>query len=101
MRDPAGALGENVPGMSPSSILLPQGPFAFGFGSLDDAAQASIVQIKQLEKDIGIPERLRDVGVSADMIPQLTEQAMEDGCHLTNPRKCQRKDMAYLYNKSL
>ena len=101
LRDIAGALGANVSGMFTSSTLLPQRPIAFGLRSLDDAAQASIVQIKQLEKDIGIPERLRDVGVSADMIPQLTEQAMEDGCHLTNPRKCQKEDMAYLYNKSL
>jgi len=84
LRDIAGALGVNISGMS-----------------LDDAAQAAIVQIKQLEKEIGIPERLRDVGVSADMIPELAEQAMEDGCHLTNPRKCSKEDMVYLYNKSL
>ncbi|MBC8230589.1 iron-containing alcohol dehydrogenase [bacterium] len=84
LRDIAGALGVNVSDMS-----------------LDDAAQAAIVQIKQLEKDIGIPERLREVGVSADMIPQLAEQAMADGCHLTNPRKCQKEDMVYLYNEAL
>jgi len=84
LRDIAGALGVNVLSMS-----------------LDDAAQAAIVQVKQLSKDIGIPEKLRDVGVSADMIPQLAKQAMEDGCHLTNPRKCQKEDMVYLYNKAL
>ena len=84
LRDIANGLGVNVSGMS-----------------LDDAARAAIVQIKQLEKDIEIPERLRDVGVSADMIPQLAEQAMADGCHLTNPRKCQKEDMVYLYNEAL
>ena len=84
LRDIAGALGVNVFSMS-----------------LDDAAQAAIAQIKQLSKNIGIPEKLRDVGVNADMIPELAEQAMEDGCHLTNPRKCQKEDMVYLYKKSL
>jgi len=84
LRDIANGLGVNVSGMS-----------------LDDAAQAAIVQVKQLEKDIGIPEKLRDVGVSADMIQELAEQAMEDGCHLTNPRKCQKEDMVYLYQKCL
>jgi alcohol dehydrogenase class IV len=82
--DIANALGVNVSGIS-----------------LDDAAQAAIVQIKNLEKDIEIPEKLRDVGVSADMIPELAEQAMEDGCHLTNPRKCSKEDMVYLYQKCL
>jgi len=84
LRDIAAALGVNV-----SDMLL------------DDAAQTAIAQIKQLEKEIRIPERLSDVGVSTDMIPQLSEQAIEDGCHLTNPRKCQKEDMVYLYNKAL
>ncbi|MFQ6040833.1 MAG: iron-containing alcohol dehydrogenase, partial [Candidatus Poribacteria bacterium] len=84
LRDIAGALGVNVSGMS-----------------LDDAARAAIVEIKRLEKDIGIPEKLRDVGVNADMIPQLAEQAIADGCHLTNPRRCQKEDMVYLYQKCL
>jgi len=84
LRDIAGALGVNVLSMS-----------------LDDAAQTAIVQVKQLSKDIGIPEKLRDVGISDDVIPQLAKQAMEDGCHLTNPRKCKEEDMVYLYNKTL
>jgi len=69
--------------------------------SLNDAAQAAIAQVKQLKQDIGIPAGLRDVGVSAAMIPQLAEQAIADGCHLTNPRKCQKEDMVYLYQKCL
>jgi len=84
LRDIAGAFGVNVLSMSVS-----------------DAAQAAILQIRQLSERIGIPKRLRDVGVSANMIPQLAEQAMKDACHLTNPRKCQKEDMIYLYNQSL
>ena len=84
LRDIASALGGNVFEMSPNGV-----------------AQTAIAQIKQLSKDIGIPEKLRDVGVSADMIPQLAKQAMEDGCHLTNPRKCQEEDMVYLYERAL
>jgi len=84
LRDVASALGVNTFEMS-----------------LDDAAQSAIAQIKQLSEDIGIPEKLRDVGVKADMIPQLAKQAMEDGCHMTNPRKCQEEDMVYLYERAL
>lgn len=84
LRDIAGALGVNVFEMS-----------------ISDAAQAAIDQIRQLSEDVGIPKRLRDVGISEEMIPQLAKQAIEDACHLTNPRKCREEDMVDLYKKSI
>ena len=65
-----------------------------------EGAQAAIDQVTQLCKDIGIPSRLREVNVTAEMIPQLAKQALADGCHLTNPRPCTEQDMIRLYQKA-
>ena len=69
--------------------------------SADEAAQAAIVQVAQLCKDVGIPSRLREVKVTAEMIPTLAQKAMADGCHLTNPRPCTEQDMMELYRKAI
>ena len=84
LRDIAGAFGVNV------HALLPE-----------EAAQAAIDQVAQLCKDIGIPSRLREVNVKSEMIPRLAEQAIEDQCHLTNPRPCTEQDMINLYEQAL
>ena len=84
LKDIASAFGVNIHGLSP-----------------EDGAQAAIDQVTQLCNDIGIPSRLREVGVKAEMIPTLAQQAIEDGCHLTNPRPCTEKDMINLYTQAI
>ena len=69
--------------------------------SLEEGAQAAIDQVAQLCRDIGIPSRLREVNVTAEMIPRLARQAMADGCHLTNPRPCTEGDMINLYQQAI
>jgi alcohol dehydrogenase class IV len=41
----------------------------------DDAAEHAIRQVEQLRRDIGIPTRLRDVGVTEDMLPGFAAKA--------------------------
>lgn len=43
--------------------------------SMDDWPDAAIREIEQLRKDIGIPTRLRDLGVTEDMLPGFAEKA--------------------------
>ena len=66
-----------------------------------EAAQLAIHQVTQLCEDIGIPARLREVNVTAEMIPVLAKAAMEDACHLTNPRPCAEQDMIDLYRQAI
>ena len=69
--------------------------------SQEEAAQAAVDQVTQLCKDIGIPSRLREADVTAEMIPDLARQAIADQCHLTNPRPCTEEDMIDLYHQAL
>ena len=61
---------------------------------------AAIAAIEKLNGDIGIPKRLRDVGVREEMIPIMVPKAMEDGCHLLNPRETTAEDMENLYREA-
>ncbi|HEV2494038.1 MAG TPA: iron-containing alcohol dehydrogenase [Terriglobia bacterium] len=69
--------------------------------SADDAAEAAIAAIEKLNADIGIPQRLGEAGVKAEMIPIMVPKAMEDGCHLLNPRPTTAADMEALYRAAL
>jgi alcohol dehydrogenase class IV len=41
----------------------------------EDGAEAALQEIEQLRKDIGIPLRLRDIGVTREMLPGFAEKA--------------------------
>ncbi|OCG42186.1 lactaldehyde reductase [Gilliamella sp. Fer1-1] len=56
-----------------------------------------IQAIKQLNKDVGIPERLRDIGVKQQDIPELAKAAFADVCTGGNPRDVNLKDIEMLY----
>jgi alcohol dehydrogenase class IV len=64
----------------------------------DPAAQVADF-IEQFNDSLGIPRRLRDVGVPQDALPRLAALALEDGCHLTNPRPCTENDLLRLYEE--
>ena len=56
-----------------------------------DAARKAIAAIRQLSSQVGIPERLRDLGVKEEDFAVMAENAMNDVCSVTNPRR-QRKN---------
>lgn len=65
------------------------------------AATAVIGRIRQLLREVGVPDRLSALGITRDMIPAMSKKAMEDACHLLNPRPCTESDMAALYEQAL
>lgn len=69
--------------------------------SPQDAAEETIREIERLFRAIHIPVRLSDAGVTPDMIPTLVSKALEDGCHLMNPRPCSAEDFRRLYKAAM
>ncbi|HLI34005.1 MAG TPA: iron-containing alcohol dehydrogenase, partial [Terriglobia bacterium] len=69
--------------------------------SATEASTAVIERIRQLLKEVSVPDRLSTLGITRDMIPALSKKAMEDACHLLNPRPCTESDMAALYEQAL
>jgi 4-hydroxybutyrate dehydrogenase len=61
---------------------------------------AVIAAVRDLLKRVGLGFGLRDCGVSETDLDALVAQAIEDGCHQTNPVPVTRKDLRDLYLKS-
>ena len=57
--------------------------------------------IKKLNKEIGIPASLSEVGVTEDKIPAMALDAMKSGNVLVNPRQTNLRDVEALYHKAL
>lgn len=62
-----------------------------------EAAEAAVEAVRGLARDVQIPDRLRDLGVSREAIPRLTEDAMKSGNVLVNPRATTAADIAALF----
>ncbi len=67
----------------------------------EEACDKAIEAVADLNKRIGIPERLSQVGVKEEHLEELTKKAFLDGCHQTNPRKCTSEDLMALYREAL
>lgn len=57
--------------------------------------------LRQLNKDLGIPASLSEVGVTEDKIPLMAIDAMKSGNVAVNPRQTTLKDVEALYTKAL
>ena len=69
---------------------------AMGIGNVDamsqeEYRQAAIDAVRQLSKDIGIPQTLREIGVKEEDLEALSEAAMADVCTGGNPRPCSKE----------
>jgi 4-hydroxybutyrate dehydrogenase len=53
----------------------------------------AIERVRRLNKEIGIPTRLRDVGVKEEDLGRIAQKAFEDASHHSNPRKCTEGDL--------
>ncbi|HYB21735.1 MAG TPA: iron-containing alcohol dehydrogenase [Thermodesulfobacteriota bacterium] len=62
-----------------------------------EGAERACLAVSRLASEIGLPQRLRDVGVKEEQIPVLAEKSMADWCHPFNPRPCSVADMVELY----
>jgi alcohol dehydrogenase class IV len=56
-----------------------------------------IERVHELNRISGIAGKLRDHGIPEEALPALAAKAIEDGCHLLNPRPCTEADLLSLY----
>jgi alcohol dehydrogenase len=83
-------MGENTAGLSPRA-----------------GAELALSAIRQLSKDVGIPDGLVALGkrygkdVQAKDIPTMTANAQKDACGFTNPRCPTDKDVTAIYTAAL
>lgn len=70
-------------------------------GSGPDVGKALADEVRALTGRLGLPQRLSEVGVPEEGIPQLVEGAMGDGCTLVNARELTEEDFEGLYRKAL
>lgn len=80
----AEAMGINISGMSQ-----------------EDASQAACDAVKSLAIKVGIPQHLKELGITATDIPALSQQALEDVCTPGNPRDVTLEEIKELYTKVL
>lgn len=69
---------------------------AMGIGNVDamsqeEYRQAAIDAVRQLSKDVGIPQTLREIGVKEEDLEALSEAAIADVCTGGNPRPCSKE----------
>ena len=65
-----------------------------------DAADKAIEAVAELNKRIGIPSSLAEVGIKESQLPMLAKKAFEDPCHTANPRPCTEQDLLMLYKQA-
>ena len=70
--------------------------------AVEKNAQLAIDKIRQLNQDLNLPLRLRELrGFNANDIPKLAEQALQDSIRLTNPRQGSQKEIEEIYRSIL
>ncbi|MBN7122152.1 lactaldehyde reductase [Erwinia billingiae] len=67
--------------------------------SLSEVRLAAVDAVKQLSADVGIPARLRDVGMKEEDIAALAQAALDDVCTGGNPRDATLADITELYRQ--
>ena len=78
---------------------------AMGVKGVDEMSQeeyrkAAIEAVKQLKKDVNIPETLKDINVKEEDLEALSEAAMADVCTGGNPRPCCKELVLEVYKKA-
>lgn len=69
-----------------------------------DAAAKSIEAVRRLASDLGMPQKLSDVGITETDIPDLVDELINyqaQAIELMNPREVSREDATKIYTKAL
>lgn len=80
----AECLGENTSGLS-----------------LRDSSRLALKAVKDLARDLDIPESLSAIGLQPDQIEWLSTHALQDVCMATNPRDMTVNDVAAIFRQAL
>jgi alcohol dehydrogenase len=65
-----------------------------------EAAQEAVRAIRMLCADLGIPARLRDVGATEAMLPEMARQCADAGYNRWNPRHTRYEDFVALFEQT-
>ncbi len=65
--------------------------------SQEEYRAAAVNAVRQLSKDIGIPEKLHEIGVKEEDLQALSESAFADVCTGGNPRPCTVESILEIY----
>jgi len=57
--------------------------------------------VEELNARLGLPKNLGEMGVTADKLPELVENAVTDLANFSNPRKMKPDDYAHLFEQSI
>lgn len=68
--------------------------------SQEEYRKAAIDAVKQLKKDVNIPETLKDINVKEEDLEALSDAAMADVCTGGNPRPCNKELVLEVYKKA-
>jgi alcohol dehydrogenase class IV len=63
--------------------------------------EAVVERLFDLNKELGLPVRLREVGVREEHLGTLADLAFADFCHPNNPKPVSREDFLSLYKEAL
>ncbi|MDR3714891.1 MAG: iron-containing alcohol dehydrogenase [Puia sp.] len=67
----------------------------------DERGEAVVERLTRLNGELNIPLRLRDIGVKKEHIETLSDLALADFCHPSNPRPVSREDFKGLYEEAM
>lgn len=67
----------------------------------EQGAAAAITAIKTLSVAVNIPENLTLLGVKAEDIPTLAENALKDACGFTNPKQATHEEICQIFTNAL
>jgi len=66
----------------------------------EEARKAAVEAVKKLAIDVGIPQKLTEIGANMDDIQALSELAMADACTPGNPKDPTLEDIKAIYEKA-
>lgn len=68
--------------------------------SLEDAKKMTVAAVRQLSADVGVPEKLNQLGVKKEDLPELAAAAIIDVCTPGNPRDVTEADLLAIYEEA-
>ena len=67
----------------------------------EETGDAVVNHLFELNKKIGLPTKLSDIGVKAEHIETLSDLAFADFCHPNNPKPVTKENFKQLYLEAL
>ena len=73
---------------------------AMTVGLKDQSANGFLNWLADLKVQTGIPKNLTAAGVKKEMLEQLVEIAVNDGCHPSNPKAVTKEDFRTIFSEA-